>query len=201
MRLKACICNCVKSLKIGGISPMMQPLKNCAFSLCETLNKIGNASLTWRQAANQFAILFGERFTNAMKSFWCLGLSHKIPDTTNSDPGLTGASRRPLGACRPSRSRPFHRTTGRLDHGPPSAFPTARSDRPPGKIDRCSTDEMGNLELDPLSSPLDGFFAPLQLKRIHRHHVPAVRRLFEACLSLTRASTSEHRRGRAYQRL
>src|SRR5260363_24645 len=61
--------------------------------------------------------------------------------------------------------------------------------------------KMGNLELDPLSSPLDGFFAPLQLKRIHRHHVPAVRRLFEACLSLTRASTSEHRRGRAYQRL
>src|SRR5260363_254465 len=54
--------------------------------------------------------------------------------------------------------------------------------------------KMGNLELDPLSSPLDGFFAPLQLKRIHRHHVPAVRRLFEACLSLTRASTSEHRR-------
>src|SRR5260364_389670 len=41
MRLKACICNCVKSLKIGGISPMMQPLKNCAFSLCETSNKIG----------------------------------------------------------------------------------------------------------------------------------------------------------------
>src|SRR5260363_371065 len=37
---------------------------------------------TWRQAANQFAILFGERFTNAMKSFWRLGLSHKIPDTT-----------------------------------------------------------------------------------------------------------------------
>src|SRR5260363_86007 len=61
--------------------------------------------------------------------------------------------------------------------------------------------KMGNLELDPLSTPLDGFFAPLQLKRIHRRHVPAVRRLFEACLSLTRASTSEHRRGRAYQRL
>src|SRR5260364_139590 len=39
--LKVCTCNCVKSLKIGGISPMMQPLKNCAFSLCETLNKIG----------------------------------------------------------------------------------------------------------------------------------------------------------------
>src|SRR5260363_388902 len=61
--------------------------------------------------------------------------------------------------------------------------------------------KMGNLELDPLSSPLDGFFAPLQLKRIHRHHVPAVRSLFESCPSLTRASTSEHRRGRAYQRL
>src|SRR5260363_66248 len=61
--------------------------------------------------------------------------------------------------------------------------------------------KMGNLELDPLSSPLDGFFAPLQWKRIHRRQVPAVRRLFEACRSRTRASTSEHRRGRAYQRL
>src|SRR5260364_207440 len=143
MRLKACICNCVKSLKIGGISPMMQPLKNCAFSLCETLTKIGKCRPdieTGRQSVCNFIR-------------WTLYECHEVilvtwPLTQNSGhyqfrPWTDRRFQTTVGACRPSRSRPFHRTTGRLDHGPPSAFPTARSDRPPGKIDRCSTDENG----------------------------------------------------------
>src|SRR5260364_36276 len=202
MRLKACICNCVKSLKIGGISPMMQPLKNCAFSLCETLNKIGKCLPVHGDRPPISLQFYSVNVLRMPLSHFGDLASHTkfrtLPIPTLDCQALPDD--RWGRVVHPVRAHSIEQLEGWI-MGLPPHFQRLVPIGHPEKKTAVAQMKMGNLELDPLSSPLDGFFAPLQLKRIHRRHVPAVRRLFEACLSLTRASTSEHRRGRAYQRL
>src|SRR5260363_48293 len=103
MRLKACICNCVKSLKIGGISPMMQPLKNCAFSLCETLNKIAKcpheAGLSV-QLKTCYPASAESNPDGGANGFHMIDRVHDIRIGQSAAPGIGSARGRFIGAAR-----------------------------------------------------------------------------------------------------
>src|SRR5260363_347306 len=68
MRLKVCTCNCVKSLKIGGISPMIKP------------QKLRLLALQNMQKKCKMPPSFGSRRPIHSPSY-SVNLSHKISDT------------------------------------------------------------------------------------------------------------------------
>ncbi|SAL52587.1 transposase [Caballeronia humi] len=64
--LKACPCSCARSSRTAATSPATKPPASCCIWPCATSKDWKMPPITWRQAVNQFAILFGERFTSAI---------------------------------------------------------------------------------------------------------------------------------------
>ncbi|MDB5774440.1 MAG: family transposase [Herbaspirillum sp.] len=67
MPSKACICACERSSEIVATSPSDDAATKLLFlALCNIEKDWKMPQRTWKQAANQFATMFGERFTNAI---------------------------------------------------------------------------------------------------------------------------------------
>ena len=63
MPLRVCICSCARCLKNRGHFPSDEAATKLIYLALRNITKSWkNPPLTWRMAANQFAIQFGERF-------------------------------------------------------------------------------------------------------------------------------------------